>query len=614
MKDIFSKININELTRIADTYIPYVEGDGIISYQSILDEKHKKISSDILKIPILGLQGAGKSSLINALLFDDIVLPVDGDEVTCIPTEVIYNENLVLSVSIIFNNGERKYLDDYKELVEYVNCNNNPGNIKGVEKAIVESNNILLKNDIVLVDLPGVGSLTRENEKITLKYLEKMSYAIILLNTDPPILRSESIIIKSIWSKLVEALFVQNRWSDNSDRDSNDAYEHNINVLKSIALDKKTNPEVKISVVNVQEALDGKIENNTEQIQNSGINDIIEFLQYLGNNWKQFLIELFNDYVKNLITIIKKTINENKEEAKLTIEELKEIRLKQLEVSLFKLKENNKLITLINGKINNWESELNNYIVNKSREGKENLRNSMRNVIKSGVVDGRNLARAFYDNQEVEVLNILEEYEMEFEKCQRDIEVDINGLEIKNFRGEYKKFTEFNKKEEFKFEKGVPYATGLAGSVAGIWAGAASAASIGTAAGTIFPGAGNIIGGIGGFLIGAGIGLIGIIIGKKTKELINVTRQNVTLKDLEEPLMIFEDNIRDMLKDRLSELMNHLKGGLKDLENIQKKAYELEKENYEKENSRNIEEKQKYKIQLQRDFENIMKIEEEYNA
>ena len=57
-----------------------------------LEERFRKsvadLDSDECVIPVLGTQGAGKSSFLNAVLFGDIVLPVDADETTCIPTVV----------------------------------------------------------------------------------------------------------------------------------------------------------------------------------------------------------------------------------------------------------------------------------------------------------------------------------------------------------------------------------------------------------------------------------------------------------------------------------------------------------------------------------------------
>ena len=43
-------------------------------------------------IPVLGMQGMGKSTLINGLLKENI-LPNDADETTCVPVEVKFGTN-----------------------------------------------------------------------------------------------------------------------------------------------------------------------------------------------------------------------------------------------------------------------------------------------------------------------------------------------------------------------------------------------------------------------------------------------------------------------------------------------------------------------------------------
>ena len=41
-------------------------------------------------VPVYGIQGTGKSTFLNALLFKTPTLPVDADETTCVPVEVTY--------------------------------------------------------------------------------------------------------------------------------------------------------------------------------------------------------------------------------------------------------------------------------------------------------------------------------------------------------------------------------------------------------------------------------------------------------------------------------------------------------------------------------------------
>ena len=60
------------------------------------------------KVIVIGCPGAGKSTFLNAVLFGDIILPVDADETTRIPTGVRYGENAKPEAFVVMSSGERR--------------------------------------------------------------------------------------------------------------------------------------------------------------------------------------------------------------------------------------------------------------------------------------------------------------------------------------------------------------------------------------------------------------------------------------------------------------------------------------------------------------------------
>lgn len=81
------------------------------------------------RIPVLGVQGSGKSSFLNAVLFGDILLPVDADETTCIPTEIRYGDNTTPKAKVVFSDGVCKDVPcTEKGLAQYVHQAHNPEN------------------------------------------------------------------------------------------------------------------------------------------------------------------------------------------------------------------------------------------------------------------------------------------------------------------------------------------------------------------------------------------------------------------------------------------------------------------------------------------------------
>lgn len=221
---------------LADKYLPIVTAQGERqSYESFLSHKVININKDEFLIPVLGVQGAGKSSFLNALLMDDLVLPVDVDETTCVPVEVRYSEEDCGKIDVYFSeNAPPVSLSDPKEMEQYVHNNFNVGNEKNVSHIVIYKNNTILKNGVVFVDLPGVDSLTSRNGETTLKYIEKLSAAFFLLRTVPTITRSERIFLSTVWPKLTKAWFIQNQWNDESKKEVQQGMEYNVKKLNEI--------------------------------------------------------------------------------------------------------------------------------------------------------------------------------------------------------------------------------------------------------------------------------------------------------------------------------------------------------------------------------------------
>ena len=180
---------------------------------SKLVEIKNKISNNREDIvPVLGMQGMGKSTLINSILAENI-LPNEADETTCVPVEVKYGEEK--KAEVYFANSDKiEIVYTIEQLREYVDNNYNNGNEKNVEKIVLFRPLEILKNGLVIVDLPGVGSLTKNNENTTKKYIENLSCALFVIPTVPTIRKHEEAFIRPIWELFANVIFVQNDWGE----------------------------------------------------------------------------------------------------------------------------------------------------------------------------------------------------------------------------------------------------------------------------------------------------------------------------------------------------------------------------------------------------------------
>ena len=188
-------LNDDRFNYLIDKYFNH-EGQGE-EYKEYFKHFIENLDKNELIMPVLGVQGAGKSSFLNAILMDDNVLPTDVDETTCVPVEVKFGENT--DEAIIYFHDKPKEKINIKELEKYVHNDYNEANKLNVSKIIIFNDSEILKQGLVLVDLPGVGSLTPENQKTTLDYVNRLAFAIFVIRTNPPITKTEKNFINALW-------------------------------------------------------------------------------------------------------------------------------------------------------------------------------------------------------------------------------------------------------------------------------------------------------------------------------------------------------------------------------------------------------------------------------
>ncbi len=370
--------------------------------RDFLQKRAEDLQSPRYVISVVGVQGAGKSSFINALLMDTAILPRDVAETTCVPTEVTYSTSPTATAAIYFKDGSStKISASEKDLKQFLHNDHNPGNKLGVSKVVVESNSPLLKSGIVVVDLPGMGSLTEANMKTTINYIKTSSAGIYLLRTVPPLTRLEQSQISAIWPNLSKMWFVQNRWNDESLQEAQDGQSHNQLILSDIQMKNPLIPEQDIDVylVDVYKALDlGVLSSNEGNIKDSGLLDFSDIFSQTSSAWAT---ELLNNTRRELIQFIhlaqSRAHDENTRLAMDTDVILKELKLKEEEFKL-NLDQAKEGIASAKRKAEQFREDINDLSQNLLDDYKKRMRNAMREMIHAGVVDGTSLDSAYKDN------------------------------------------------------------------------------------------------------------------------------------------------------------------------------------------------------------------------
>lgn len=399
-----------EVASLVDAYL----SSGEVSSESRADGRYpvyaQRLKSKRFVVPVAGVQGSGKSTLLNALAFTTPVLPVDADETTCVPVEIIGSADPTNLARVLLKNGECKKVPATEEaLKEFVHNGMNPGNEKGVDRIILESSAPMFQAGLVLVDLPGTGSLTLANQETTLRYLDEAVGVAFLLRTVPPMTRSESTFIALQWARLPTAFFIQNRWNDETDQEAEDGRDHNLRSLRDLGKRCRIPGEPVLSVVNGYQALEGCLKQDQELIEDSGLNQCTHRIQVIAQEWPAVLEQGIMRILEGDLTSVRSLVNLQLEEISASREELKNRMAeeqKRFDHYIGLLRERVAAALLKTSKLQDEQKKC---LGQWSSESRSTLRNNMRTKMRAGIVDGPRLDHALRDEQSVIIDNIFAE-------------------------------------------------------------------------------------------------------------------------------------------------------------------------------------------------------------
>jgi hypothetical protein len=421
-----------------------------------------KLENAEIIIPVLGTQGMGKSTLINGLLRENI-LPNDADETTCVPVEVKFGTEECAKVHF-FDKTEVITVHTREELNEYVDNNYNPANEKHVANIELFRNNKMLENGLVIVDLPGVGSLTKENENTTKKYVENLCSAIFVIPTVPTIRKKEALFIKSLWSQFSKAIFVQNDWGE-TQAEKQESLEFNNKVLRDIAEELHNPYDNEIIIVNAYNAISGALRKDEKMFSDSNIMTLYDKIMQLSNNWETERKKVLVSRLRMSIECSKAFIQQKLAEIGKTREEIQienDKKVESFNSDTIRLKEK---VNSLKAYLREEEENMRDIASEKSSECAKKIRSEIYRVIDGGVYDGEKLSEAFSHIQEQEIndfanditdifLNIKFEVESKFDEIS-EIEFE-SSMNVHSFSIETK--------ESLKWEKGASVGLNLAGA------------------------------------------------------------------------------------------------------------------------------------------------------
>lgn len=151
---------------------------GLVEFRASLAGILDRLEDQSLEVAVFGRVSAGKSSLLNAILGQDI-LPVGVTPITAVPTRIRYGASPRLMVAF----AERSVQEfDVNRLIEFASEKANPHNQKRVTRIVVDLPSPRLGEGVTLVDTPGLGSLATTGASETLAYLPKCDLGVVLVD------------------------------------------------------------------------------------------------------------------------------------------------------------------------------------------------------------------------------------------------------------------------------------------------------------------------------------------------------------------------------------------------------------------------------------------------
>ncbi len=239
----------------------------------------KRLSEGRFHLAVLGQFKRGKSTLLNALL-GEAVLPTAVVPLTAIPTFVQAGQEL--SVKVLFE--DKKHPQEYtaknsRQLVaflcDYVTETANPANQLNVKQVEVFHPAEILRNGVVLIDTPGIGSTFKHNTEATLNFLPQCDAAMFLVSADPPITEVEIEFLKQVRQKVPRLFFILNKADYLTEQEKKEILSFIKKVLKEqVGADETTH----IFCISARLGLQARGDNDKNLWSKSGLAEVEKYL------------------------------------------------------------------------------------------------------------------------------------------------------------------------------------------------------------------------------------------------------------------------------------------------------------------------------------------------
>lgn len=167
-----------------------------------------KLAEDRFTLAVVGQFNRGKSSLMNAILGQEL-LPVGILPLTSVITILRYGprQRLVIHREGFAFDSEAPLSD----LTDYVTEKGNPGNEKNIRAVYIELPSPFLRRGLEFVDTPGIGSAIEANTRTTLSFIPQCDAVLFVTSVDSPLSDAERDFLQTIRQHVRKIFFLVNK-------------------------------------------------------------------------------------------------------------------------------------------------------------------------------------------------------------------------------------------------------------------------------------------------------------------------------------------------------------------------------------------------------------------
>ena len=253
-----------------------------------LQELQQDIVNDFFTVVILGEFKRGKSTFINALLRKEL-LPTDVLPETATINALMYNDTPM--VQVVMNDGREEKGEATQEYLQKFSARQKENLANNIKYIKIGYPSDVLKNELVIVDTPGVDDINESRSEVTYRFIPKANAVIFLLDAKSPLKKTEKDFIDSklLPLGLDTILFVANKYDD-VDEEEEEEYLEDLRIRLGSAFkigekDAQLN-KIQLYPLSAKWALQGALQNKPKLTAASGISELEEALRDMVFNGK----------------------------------------------------------------------------------------------------------------------------------------------------------------------------------------------------------------------------------------------------------------------------------------------------------------------------------------